>query len=177
MPKKLSEAHIPESLFELGMGNVVVARFKGSGEVECGMFLVDVWCLGVKNAMYKRLHPGQYQEMLDDMEQQAPLKQISVSCARKLVTEAVSYSSRLGFKPHLDFKKAWRVMGGIDPGECDSSYTFGHDGKPHYFQGPHDTLAFSNKVVKTLTKILGSDNFYYTIAGGEDLSDFFAEER
>ena len=157
------------------MSNVVVARFKGSGEVECSIFLVDTWCLGVKNAMYKRLHFEEYQAMLSHLGQNQSLTPLSPSCARKLVSGAVSYASSLGFSPHRDMKKAWRVMGGIDPGACQSTYTFGYQGKPHYFQGPRDTLAFRNHVMNTLTKRLGTGNFHFTIKESDELGDFFDE--
>jgi len=35
-------------------------------------------------------------------------------------------------------KKASHVLSGIDAGECNTTFTFGQDGKPFYMQGPHD---------------------------------------
>jgi len=48
------EALWPKDLFEKGIGWVMVARFKSAGQrVEAGVFLVDVFCLGVKWAAYE----------------------------------------------------------------------------------------------------------------------------
>ena len=45
------EALWPKDLFEQGIGWVIVARFKSAGQrVEAGVFLLDVYCLGVKLA-------------------------------------------------------------------------------------------------------------------------------
>lgn len=42
------EALWPRDLFEKGIGWVIVARFKSAGQrVEAGIFLIDVFCLGV----------------------------------------------------------------------------------------------------------------------------------
>ena len=38
-----------KALWEVGIGNVLVSRLLSSGEVAFVVFLVDVYCLGVKN--------------------------------------------------------------------------------------------------------------------------------
>lgn len=53
--KRATEAYYSTSLFDKGIGYVVVARFKLVGEAEIGVFLVDVFCLGVKNAFFTRV--------------------------------------------------------------------------------------------------------------------------
>ena len=47
--KRPTEAWHTAGLFDRGFGQVIVARFKGSGEAEVGVFLVDTCCLGVKD--------------------------------------------------------------------------------------------------------------------------------
>ena len=41
------------------MGHAAVARFRGS-DVEMGVFLLDVFCLGVKDAFYTRVSSAEY---------------------------------------------------------------------------------------------------------------------
>ena len=49
-PGARHEAIWPKDLFTAGVGWVIVARFKSGGRrVEAGIFLVDVFCLGVKS--------------------------------------------------------------------------------------------------------------------------------
>ncbi len=160
MAKRPAEAHIPVQLFEVGIGNVIVTRFKASGDAECGMFLLDVHCLGVKNAMSAKMDAGEYEEYLQESLSQAEYEQRSASCARKLVEEAVRYARDLGFPPHRDFKKAWRVMGGVDSNDCDCDYTFGCEGKPLFVQGPNDTPAFCKNVMRKLGKHMGPDEVF-----------------
>ena len=44
------EALRSPNLFDSGYGYVVVSRFKTDGRVESGFFLLDMYCLGVKDA-------------------------------------------------------------------------------------------------------------------------------
>jgi hypothetical protein len=44
------EAFRSAKLFDSGCGYLVVSRFKADGRVEAGFFLLDVFCLGVKDA-------------------------------------------------------------------------------------------------------------------------------
>ena len=49
-----TEAFVSGNLFELGLGHVVLNRFRGA-TAELGVFLVDVYCQGVKDAFYNFL--------------------------------------------------------------------------------------------------------------------------
>ena len=56
---KVRMKHSPEALrsatlFDSGCGHLVVSRFKGDGRVEAGFFLLDVFCLGVKDAGFQQ---------------------------------------------------------------------------------------------------------------------------
>jgi len=42
-------------LFEIGIGHLVVGRTLPSGLLGCGFFLVDPFCLGVKEVIYAEL--------------------------------------------------------------------------------------------------------------------------
>jgi hypothetical protein len=53
--KRPPEAYASSSLFEQGIGHITLARFKTSGKTEIGVFLVDIYCLGVKDAFFTPL--------------------------------------------------------------------------------------------------------------------------
>jgi hypothetical protein len=53
--KRPSTAFYSSDLFELGIGYVMVCRFKATGACEAGVFLVDVFCLGAKNAFFTKV--------------------------------------------------------------------------------------------------------------------------
>jgi hypothetical protein len=163
-PKRAPEAFVSSALFELGMGSVILSRFRSGGRVESGVFLLDVFCLGVKNAMFAQLDVTEYEnELLGRYSAPDPLESIEPSCARKLVEDAVRYAAGLGFGPHPDYKKGCRVFGGIDPGACTRQFVFGHEGKPHYVQGPNDSRQRVARILNALEARCGEGNFFYTI--------------
>lgn len=167
--KRETEAYVDTNLFELGLGNVLVARFRASGLVEVGVFLVDMFCLGVKNAFYTRADETEYDsEMLDNImppENRAPIDPPS---ARKLVEGAVAYARDLGFNPHPDYKKAGRVLGGINPADSTASFTYGQNGKPFYIQGPHDSFQLCLRILKQLRARCGDANFDFMVRVDSD---------
>jgi hypothetical protein len=55
------EAFTSQELFNSGLGYVMVSRFKSGERVEAGIFLVDIYCLGVKDAMFEQLTTATYE--------------------------------------------------------------------------------------------------------------------
>ena len=128
------------------------------------VYLLDVYCLGVKNAMGP--------DTADDLElrplidrvfsgYQAPPVAAPIELARDLVFGAADYARRLGFAPHPDFERARAHLG---PWTGPSAITFGHSGKPTYISGPYDD---SEHIIRTLRRAVGPNGFSYTI--GVDL--------
>src|SRR6202043_2388493 len=119
--KRLNEAFRSANLFDSGCGYLVVSRFKADGSVEAGVFLLDVFCLGVKDAGFPHFHSiTDYQESLvDPLFPDGNSVRMTPEAARKLTEEAISYASGLGFSPGADYKKASRVFGGITSANCD----------------------------------------------------------
>jgi hypothetical protein len=169
-PKRPSEAYRSATLFKDGIGHVVIARFKSSGEAEVGVFLVDVHCLGVKNAFFTRLWGAQYEKsLLAKVFPNGEGTPLSPACARKLVEGAVTYASALGLPPHEDYRLACRVLGGIKAEDCTESFTYGRDGKPFYIQGRNDSDRLAAHIVKQLHERCGEGNYHFlVVADGPD---------
>jgi hypothetical protein len=142
-------------LFQSGMGAVVIARFKSGGRVEAGVFLLDLYCLGVKNAFFHQCHEDEFAEFLADMLRGAgggPPEEHSGAWGRKLVEGAADYARRLGFSPHRDYKIGARVMGGIDPKQCSETFAYGFNGKPLFIAGPNDGEERCSQIMRILAK-------------------------
>src|SRR5437773_12461608 len=56
----LHECLMPQELFEAGMGTVVVSRAMPNGNIGAAFFLLDVFCLGVKNAYFVAVPRAEY---------------------------------------------------------------------------------------------------------------------
>lgn len=150
-----------------GLAGVVVARRHRLQKVSACGYLVDTYCLGVKDVVGPRVMqehdlPAFLRQFfvafdVDDIGPLfAPLP-APLDLARHLVWGAVDYARELGFQPAPGFQRA---AGHLGPWEETSAITFGRDGMPMYVQGPYDD---PNRVFRTLTKSVGEDNFHYLI--------------
>jgi hypothetical protein len=141
-----------------GLAAVMIARQeRASRATVCG-FLVDVYCLGVKNtvgplpmgsgsiATYSR----RFFSAFDEPPVSAP-----VDLAQHLVHGAVAYARALGFEPHADFAAAAPYLG-TPP--APTPIRFGREGKPLYVSGPYDD---PRAVVQTLEATVGAGNYDY----------------
>ena len=171
----IHECLIARELFEAGMGTVVVSRSLPNGDLGASFFLLDVYCLGVKNAYFLNMPPEEYEVRLSAVSQNETLTVIHPTCARKLVEGAEAYARDLGFSPHPDYQVAKRIFGDIDALACPQSFPFGKDGKPFFIAGPTDTPKRIEKILNTLTKRCGPDGFHYMVGLGEE-ADFDDEE-
>lgn len=167
--KKPTEAFRASRLFEDGIGHVVISRFKSNGDVEAGVFRVDVFCLGVKDAFFTRLSQGEYESrLLAKIFTDNASKSVEPCCARKLVEDAVQYARQLGIDPHRDYKAACRVFGGISAEDCADTFQFGKDGKPLFISGPDDSEARCKLILNTLQRHCGEGKFDYLVGVPEE---------
>lgn len=162
------QSYMPEGLFDTGIGNVVISRKMGV-EIAVGVFLVDMFCLGVKDAFLSVLSAEEYELLLNRLRDRDPLVSIKPECARKLTEGAVGYAADLGFKPHRDYHEAKAIFGAIDTTLCETAFQFGKEGKPFYLSGPFESPVRRDQIVDTLRKRCGPDGFRYVV--GLDDSD------
>jgi len=52
-------------LFQTGMGVVMIIRHKSGGRLEAGVFLLDTYCLGVKNAFFSQMHESEFDQFTE----------------------------------------------------------------------------------------------------------------
>ena len=167
----IGDCLVPTSLFEEGIGHVVLTRLLPGGEIAVAGFLVDTYCLGAKNALYRVLSLAEYDYYRGQIEAQTPLERVHPSCLRKLVEGAVRYARDLGFPPHPDYARAAQLFGDIDAAACPVRYVYGKGGQPFYVSGPNESAAQSRKIIDTLARRLGPDGFHYmTALGGPEPS-------
>jgi len=158
---------IPEHLFEIGIGNIVLTRSLPSGDFAMAAFLLDVFCLGVKNAFYSVIPAQDYALQLRQIEESGGrLERVHPSCLRKLVEGGVDYARNLGFAPHADYAQAAGLFGDIEAAACPVRYAYGKNGKPFYISGPNESPAQSRRIVDTLSRKLGPEKFDFMTALG-----------
>jgi hypothetical protein len=155
----------PEGPFDEGMGTVVLARTLPGGLVGAAFFLVDTWCLGVKDAFFRAAPRHKFEERIDFIRDRESLADIDPSVARKLLHDAVDYAASLELSPSPHYYSVEAIFGDVPM--AAEKFTFGKDGKPFYMSGPNDSPARIREVMNALRRSAGDGNFEFiaNIAG------------
>jgi hypothetical protein len=156
-------------LFEIGSGYVVAARKLPTGLLGCAFFLVDVFCLGVKDAFYSELSAADLRSQLENDPAEQDFQEIEPAFARKLIRDAAAYATGFGLSAAKDTAVIEAIFGDVDANACDADFTFGKDGKPLYINGPNDTPQRVRSILRALESNGGNDDFEYFVASGPPL--------
>jgi hypothetical protein len=162
----IHECLVPRELFDRGIGDVIISRRMPDGNISASVFLLDTFCLGVKDCFFTNVSRSKYEQRIIYLKQNENLEKVTPEHAVKLVQNAVAYAKDLGFKPHEDYPRVKKIFGNIDPSLCPTEFDFGEDGKPFYVSGPNETEADSKKIIRTLNERLGPDGFHYQVRVG-----------
>lgn len=147
-----------------GMGSVCVSRQLALGSVAFAIFLVDRYCLGVKDAWVGITSRSDYDDrIVGKIRSRSKVIEMSPAAARKLVEGAAAYARGLGIAPHADYQRAKLMFGSIDPAECTEEFEFGKDGKPFFFAGPFDDSRGCHQILRTLERSRGKGGYDFTV--------------
>ena len=149
-----------------GLGQVVVARTM-RGRCQLCVYLVDYWCLGVKNALGPRtFNRNEFDSTLNLIYRDFPegYREISLQQAQAIVLGAEEYAKSLGFQVHRDFKLSRPFLSEWDG---EPQLEFGRDGQPFFMSGPYDD---PDKILKTLRRSVGEGNFHFVVGMPSDFS-------
>jgi hypothetical protein len=167
----LRAAHAPiqhcfltEAVFDLGMGALVLARGATPHHLALSSFLVDVFCLGIKDVMFESVESEVFEMFMEATDAGSPLVPVDPSDARKLLRDLAAWSQSIGFAQHRDFAAVERIFGDVSVDASDAVFRFGRDGKPVYFPGPYDTAPLIRRRIAQLQKFLGDDGFGFETA-------------
>lgn len=173
----LHEVNINSDWKEDGLANILIARRQPDKNLILGWFLVDIFCLGIKNTLCK---PGisiaEYNHTIKQKTYEP--KELCEVCppelAHQIIYGAMDYASSLGFKPHKDFRIAKDILDPQDSIPVNDDLEFGKDGKPFYISGPHDN---SERIIRHLKSTLGEDGFHFAVASDNPFKDEVLMDR
>lgn len=151
----------------VGICHIVIARAHKNGNLTVGNYLVDIYCLGVKDADYQfNIPPEEYEELKHEF---ADWEECEYVLAHNIVYGAVAFAEDYGFKPHKDFSIAQYILEEDDERVELMEIEFGLDGKPFYARGPYDDDSTINRIKNTLMRTAGEGNF--TVAEDTEFDD------
>jgi hypothetical protein len=141
---------------------VVVARRSPAGAVAVAVFLVDLACLGVKDA-FARVFTSlvEYEQQL--RRRVAPAQTLvpaDLDLVARIIRDGIAYARQLGFEPHPDYHTAAVLLQGAQPDACRVAVPLGKEGKPFCVAGPRDDIP---RILAQLTRSVGAENFEYLI--------------
>jgi hypothetical protein len=157
---------------ERGNGMVILTRRTSTWSLASATFLLDTFCLGVKDVMFRQGDQAEIEMMVEEAGRMMPLEAVDPSYARKLLHDAVAYARSLGIEPHADYAAAEQLFGDVDADACTVAFEFGRDGRPCYIPGPGESPTQIRRRTAALRRTLGEDGFDFVAADDEfDLLD------
>lgn len=151
------ECIINEDWESAGICNIVVARKHKNGNITAGLYLVDMFCLGLKDTFYEfNLLPADYELLKRKMPD---WEACEYSLAHNIIYGGIAFAEEYGFKPHKDFEIARFILEEDTDDVEFIELDFGIDGIPNYVPGPNDSPHKIQAVISTLTKTAGAGNF------------------
>jgi len=161
-----SECYVNEDWTSKGMATIVLTKQMPSGKFIFASYLVDLYCLGLKDTTSKfNVSATECQELLDQFSSNQMMVNCDVSFIHNLIYGAIDYAEEIGFKPHKDFGLTEYMLDtdlitdGIDEIE------FGKNGKPFFIAGPFDNV---KRIMAILNQNLGEDNYTFTYSTDND---------
>ncbi len=143
-----------------GLVQILVARQQPDGDICFGVYLVDKYCLGVKNTFANAgFSRARYQdEVLGRIFRETKPSACPVELAHQMIYASIEYAAQFGFEPEKDFALTQNLL--APRGELKEPYqlTFGRNGKPFFVAGPYDNAA---RILKQLEKTAGPGNYDY----------------
>jgi hypothetical protein len=155
---------LTESVFEIGMGTLVLTRGGTQDHLTLSSFLIDTFCLGIKDVMFDSIEGEAFELYMEATDAGSPMVSVDPSFARKLLRDLAAWSQSIGFSPHRDFAAVERIFGDVSADASDAVFRFGRDGKPFYIPGPNDTAPLIRRRVAQLEKHFGEDGFDFETA-------------
>jgi hypothetical protein len=165
------ECKIIKNWKKLGISNIFVSRELAKGFYVFISYLVDFWCLGLKDTLLKfGISQGDlsfiYSQCHDD------LVTIPYQDARNLILGAIDFAKAIDISPH----SSWNGMSSFFIEAhlpYEKKFSFGRKGKPFYFSGPNDHKLYNVKEVIKKVLNVGGD---YVVHVPEDSIHFSGEK-
>lgn len=163
-----------QNILEYGEGSVIVARSHKGGKYTIAVFLLDTYCLGIKDTFYRvLLEEHEYNGLIDQYKTYCTLEKIEYTEAHNWIFGALEFAYDAGIKPHKDFAVTQYLL---EDDEDESipiiEYGFGKNGK--HFLVAH-SKAEADLYIPVLRQHLGNDFNFIVEEKGPFGQDYTSE--
>lgn len=160
---EIGTCYISEEMKECGEGHVIVTRRHTGGRISVAMYLLDIYCLGVKDSFYKlRLEEDELEDLLD-----GPLyfHECSYEEVHNWVYGAIAWAEEAGIEPDKSFAITKYMLEEDTDDVPLIEYEFGRDGK-HFLIANNNLEA--SRYLPLLKKNLGEGKYEFIIKTNYD---------
>ncbi|MDO8899371.1 MAG: hypothetical protein Q7V19_17090 [Bacteroidales bacterium] len=163
------ECIIDNNWNEAGIAQVVVARKHSNGNITAGFYLVDLYCLGVKDSTFIFNNTEvEYNAMLNEYFPRKTRSSISYALAHNIIYAAIEFADSFGFKPEKTFTEVTQYILEEDTDEVELiDVECGYNGKPLFIKGPFDDKIKTNRIINQLEQTAGPNNYYVVLEEGD----------
>ena len=154
----IGKCYITGDWQEQGLAQIVVTRLRPSGNLVVGYYLVDTFCLGVKDAIcFSNMTKDEFDNLLKRLGQHNSLKEITYNEAHNIIFGAIAFAEEGGVEPAKEFNLAEYILEEDTDDIPLIEYEFGKEGKHFLVIASQQS---DKRYIKTLQKNLG-DNFEF----------------
>ena len=112
----------------MGEGHVIVTRKHTGGKISLAVYLVDIWCVGVKDTFYRlRLEDYEFEDMIGTY--QIGLRECCYDEAHNWIYGAIAFAEEAGIKPDKSFNITQYMLEEDDDNIPLIEYEYGKNGK------------------------------------------------
>ncbi len=157
-------AHVSRATFEQGIGYALLGRCAPNGTIASALFLIDMYCMGAKDAFVRiDAEPDAKAWLAEVFQRGDRWIDVTAEYVCKFVQDAVDYAQSLGIPPHPAAADGSILFGDLDRTQCRQVFEFGKDGMPLFIAGPHDGPGRIQRIMQALQQSCGDENFHYVL--------------
>ncbi len=166
----LYECRINSDWKESGLANIIVARCHSNGNVTACSYLVDTYCLGVKDSVFFFSRSAQeYQELIEYYNEQFQFDKVDYALVHNIILAAEEYAEELGFMPCKIYQQTTRFMLDEDNDDIElMEIECGIDGQPALIFTGEEDVATINRLKARLEAKVGAGNYTCIFSSDED---------
>lgn len=164
----VAECLIGENWQQSGLATILVARRHVSGNYTLGVYLTDIFCLGVKDSFYRfNISVEDYEEYKEHLNKIGKMLSITYNEAHNLIFGSIAFAEEIG----IDSCKSFKLTQYLLEEDTDDipliEYEFGKDGKPCLMVS---SALEGSRYLPLLEEFTGGD-FLYFIQGEEYVNE------
>jgi hypothetical protein len=172
----LLQCLVSENLFKNGVGTVTLVRGVSREQQHIGVFMLDTFCLGVKDTYFRTVDRQEAEYILEVQHQADTAEPIAPGEARKLLQDAVAWAAGNGFVAPEEYAPVERLFGDVVPAATNYMARFGREAKVFYIPGPSESPADIRRRTRLVQSRFGAEAIGSIFDFGDEEPDDFDDE-